>query len=100
MGVAESIGNGLDAVRSFNVSLPGLECDVARELIESGHRTCPYSKAKRGNIDVLINLIKTDSAPLISVCIRTPRVTVTVFRSTWPLARRSKAEIDGSPKGA
>jgi osmotically inducible protein OsmC len=51
----------------LNVSLPGLEPDIARDLIESGHRTCPYSKATRGNIDVLINLIKADSAPLIIV---------------------------------
>jgi lipoyl-dependent peroxiredoxin len=51
----------------LNVSLPGLEPDVARQLIESGHRTCPYSKATRGNIDVLINLIKVDSAPLVIV---------------------------------
>jgi osmotically inducible protein OsmC len=51
----------------LNVSLPGLEPDVARRLIESGHRTCPYSKATRGNIDVLINLIKADSAPLVIV---------------------------------
>ena len=51
----------------LNVSLPGLEPQVARELIESGHRTCPYSKATRGNIDVLINLIKADSAPLVIV---------------------------------
>jgi lipoyl-dependent peroxiredoxin len=51
----------------LNVSLPGLEPQIARELIESGHRTCPYSKATRGNIDVLINLIKADSAPLVIV---------------------------------
>jgi lipoyl-dependent peroxiredoxin len=51
----------------LHVSLPGLEPDIARELIESGHRTCPYSKATRGNIDVLINLIKADSAPLVIV---------------------------------
>jgi lipoyl-dependent peroxiredoxin len=51
----------------LNVSLPGLEPDIARELIESGHRTCPYSKATRGNIDVLINLIKADSSPLMIV---------------------------------
>ena len=51
----------------LNVSLPGLEPDIARELIESGHRTCPYSKATRGNIDVLINLIKGDSTPLVIV---------------------------------
>jgi lipoyl-dependent peroxiredoxin len=51
----------------LNVSLPGLEPQVARALIESGHRTCPYSKATRGNIDVLINLIAVDSAPLVIV---------------------------------
>ena len=51
----------------LNVSLPGLEPDVARELIESGHKTCPYSKATRGNIDVLINLVRADSVPLVIV---------------------------------
>jgi organic hydroperoxide reductase OsmC/OhrA len=51
----------------LNVSLPGLAPDIARELIESGHRTCPYSKATRGNIDVLINLVKEDSTPLVIV---------------------------------
>ena len=51
----------------LNVSLPGLERDTARELIESGHRTCPYSKATRGNIDVLITLVEGDSTPLVIV---------------------------------
>jgi lipoyl-dependent peroxiredoxin len=51
----------------LNVNLPGLERDIARELIESGHRTCPYSKATRGNIDVLITLVEGDSTPLVIV---------------------------------
>jgi osmotically inducible protein OsmC len=51
----------------LNVTLPGLEQGVARELIESGHRTCPYSKATRGNIDVRITLVEPDSAPIIIV---------------------------------
>ncbi len=41
----------------LNVSVPGLDRDVARVLIDSAHQTCPYSKAIRGNIDVEINLI-------------------------------------------
>lgn len=41
----------------LNVSLPGLESDVARELVDAAHQLCPYSKATRGNIDVVINLI-------------------------------------------
>jgi lipoyl-dependent peroxiredoxin len=51
----------------LNVSLPGLERAVARELIESGHRTCPYSKATRGNIDVLISLVEAGSPPVVIV---------------------------------
>lgn len=41
----------------LNVSLPGLEPAVARSLTDAAHQTCPYSKATRGNIDVVINLI-------------------------------------------
>lgn len=41
----------------LNVSLPGLERDVARALVDAAHQTCPYSKATRGNIGVTINLV-------------------------------------------
>jgi Ohr subfamily peroxiredoxin len=41
----------------LNVSLPGLERDVARAVADAAHQTCPYSKATRGNIDVVINVV-------------------------------------------
>ncbi|AMO93433.1 peroxiredoxin, Ohr subfamily protein [Collimonas fungivorans] len=41
----------------LNVSLPGLEREVALALTDAAHQTCPYSKATRGNIDVVINLV-------------------------------------------
>ena len=41
----------------LNVSLPGLEREVARAVVDAAHQTCPYSKATRGNIDVEINLV-------------------------------------------
>ncbi|MFQ6602191.1 organic hydroperoxide resistance protein [Flavobacterium sp. C3NV] len=41
----------------LNVSLPGIEPEVAKELTAMAHQTCPYSKATRGNIDVTINII-------------------------------------------
>ena len=41
----------------LNVSLPGLDPQVAREIVEAAHQICPYSKATRGNIDVQINLV-------------------------------------------
>ncbi|MGD0120226.1 MAG: organic hydroperoxide resistance protein [Candidatus Binatus sp.] len=41
----------------LNVSLPGLDREVAQALVDGADQTCPYSKAVRGNIDVTINLI-------------------------------------------
>ncbi|MFL1525049.1 organic hydroperoxide resistance protein [Pseudomonas sp. O230] len=41
----------------LNVSLPGLDPAVARSVVDAAHQTCPYSKATRGNINVVINLI-------------------------------------------
>ena len=41
----------------LNISLPGLERDVARSLVDEAHQTCPYSKLSRGNINVEINLV-------------------------------------------
>src|SRR5262249_10177548 len=41
----------------LNVSLPGLDREVAQSLVDAAHQLCPYSKATRGNIDVAINLV-------------------------------------------
>ena len=41
----------------LNVSLPDLDRDIARDLIDEAHRICPYSKAVRNNLDVSVNLI-------------------------------------------
>ena len=41
----------------LNVSLPGLDLEIAQAVVDAAHQICPYSKATRGNIDVAINLI-------------------------------------------
>ncbi|MGF6998340.1 organic hydroperoxide resistance protein [Paraburkholderia sp. GAS32] len=41
----------------LNVSVPGLDRDVAQALVDAAHQICPYSKATRGNIDIAINLV-------------------------------------------
>jgi Ohr subfamily peroxiredoxin len=41
----------------LNVSLPGLDRQVAQSILDGAEQTCPYSKATRGNIDVAINLL-------------------------------------------
>jgi lipoyl-dependent peroxiredoxin len=41
----------------LNVSLPGMDREVAQAIVDAAHQICPYSKATRGNIDVVINLV-------------------------------------------
>ena len=41
----------------LNVKIPGVARDVAQAVVDAAHQTCPYSKATRGNIDVMINLV-------------------------------------------
>ncbi len=41
----------------LNIGLPGLARDVAQTLAEAAHQTCPYSKAIRGNVDVVITVV-------------------------------------------
>jgi Ohr subfamily peroxiredoxin len=40
----------------LNISLPGMEGEVAQALADAAHQTCPYSKAIRNNVNVVINL--------------------------------------------
>ena len=41
----------------LNVSIPGLDREVAQQLMEFAEQNCPYSKAIKGNINVEFNLI-------------------------------------------
>ena len=41
----------------FNVALPGVAREVAQSLIDEAHQICPYSKATRGNVDVVFTLV-------------------------------------------
>lgn len=41
----------------LNVSLPGVDREVAQALLDEAHKTCPYSKALSKSIDVTVNLI-------------------------------------------
>jgi osmotically inducible protein OsmC len=38
------------------VSIPGVDHEVAQELVDAAHSICPYSKATRGNIDVTLTV--------------------------------------------
>ena len=50
-------GGAFGLAARLNVSLPGLDRQVAEQLVNGAEQTCPYSKATRGNINVEINLV-------------------------------------------
>jgi Ohr subfamily peroxiredoxin len=41
----------------LNISLPGLDREIAWQLIEAAENICPYSKAVNGNVNVEISLV-------------------------------------------
>jgi lipoyl-dependent peroxiredoxin len=41
----------------LNVSVPGVDREVAQTLAEAAHGICPYSKAVHGNIEVSTNVV-------------------------------------------
>ena len=42
----------------FNVSVPGLEREVAQAIVDATHgETCAYSNATRGNVEVTVNVV-------------------------------------------
>ena len=41
----------------LDVSIPGVDREVATELLQAAHEICPYSKATHGNIAVETNLV-------------------------------------------
>jgi osmotically inducible protein OsmC len=49
--------DGYSLQARLNVSLPGLDPQVARSILDLAEQTCPYSKAVRGNINAEINLV-------------------------------------------
>lgn len=53
--LADSTG-GFQLAVTLSVTIPGLEADQARTLVEKAHQVCPYSNATRGNIDVQLEV--------------------------------------------
>ncbi|WBP93712.1 organic hydroperoxide resistance protein [Mycolicibacterium neoaurum] len=48
---------GFSLQARLNVSIPGVDPETARQIVDGAHEVCPYSKATRGNIPVTINLV-------------------------------------------
>ncbi|WP_443190439.1 organic hydroperoxide resistance protein [Pseudomonas indica] len=52
-----AIPNGFGIEVELKITLPDMDRDEARTLIEKAHIVCPYSNATRGNIDVTLTLV-------------------------------------------
>jgi osmotically inducible protein OsmC len=50
-------GAGYALAARLNVSLPGVDREVAERLLEAAHQVCPYSRATHGNIEVATKLV-------------------------------------------
>ncbi|SFF41872.1 peroxiredoxin, Ohr subfamily [Paenibacillus algorifonticola] len=55
IGKEDDGGYGLEA--KLDISVVGVDADVAKELVEAAHQVCPYSRATRGNIKVELNIV-------------------------------------------
>ena len=51
------VGDGFGIQVELRISLPGMDDEQARQLIDMAHQVCPYSNATRGNIDVTLNRV-------------------------------------------
>ena len=56
IGATDGGGFGLAVVLA--VSIPAVDTETARALVERAHEVCPYSNATRGNIDVDLQIVE------------------------------------------
>jgi lipoyl-dependent peroxiredoxin len=50
-------GNSFFLTARLDVSIPGVDREIAEELVQAAHGICPYSKATHGNISVETHLV-------------------------------------------
>jgi osmotically inducible protein OsmC len=56
IGIGTLKSGGLGLVAALDLDAPGLSRADAVYLMERAHETCPYSRATRGNVDVLLSI--------------------------------------------
>ena len=57
-------GGGYLLQARLNVTMPGVEREVAQSIVDGAHLECPYSKATHDNINVVT---KVETAPIANV---------------------------------
>jgi Ohr subfamily peroxiredoxin len=57
VGIGPNGKGGFGIQVALNISLPGMDRQVAEELVNKAHEVCPYSNATRGNIEVTLTIL-------------------------------------------
>jgi len=56
VGIGPRSAGGFGLTVALQVSLRGVDLELARTLVADAHAGCPYSNATRGNVDVAIDV--------------------------------------------
>jgi len=56
VGIGPRSEGGFGITAALRITLPGLEHDKAKALVNEAHQICPYSNATRNNVDVQLTV--------------------------------------------
>lgn len=57
VGIGPNGKGGFGIQVALNISLPGMDRQLAEDLVNKAHEVCPYSNATRGNIEVTLTIL-------------------------------------------
>ena len=57
VGIGPRAAGGFGITADLEISLPGMDKEQARKLVEQAHQVCPYSNATRDNVDVGLKVV-------------------------------------------
>lgn len=57
VSIGKTEGGGFGLAVKLQVKLPNLDKETAQQVVDDAHQVCPYSKATRGNIEVIVEAI-------------------------------------------
>ncbi|WP_269854106.1 organic hydroperoxide resistance protein [Streptomyces sp. RPT161] len=56
VGIGKTSAGGFGLRVDISASIPNVDAETARSLVEKAHQVCPYSNATRGNIEVTLSV--------------------------------------------
>jgi len=57
VGIGPNGKGGFGIQVALNISLPGMDRQLAEDLVNKAHEVCPYSNATRGNIEITLTIL-------------------------------------------